>query len=435
MRKFLVAVILLLSLANSAFGQALPSIAVGVLLNDAEAAAENLIQKGFDRLDMTIVRAGYEARTTIFSARQDLESVIDKSADTINEVRQNTVSDVLQLTRALKSDGADIVSDIRAASNEVLSSVTLIVSDGVGSIHIKAPFAEWGDEFFDLRIEGVALSQLLIENFTVDNNDTSYSIVEQDDQRVTIRVPFSSQSLATDISEKKIKFEIRKPRWFEWLRGKIIRKFSTIAVIVPRDIGSVTAVYSAEQTNITRTTRTAVRETRRVQSRVRGIPPRIRRGSWSGSYNFSVAADEKLVNGSVSITPRMNSGCHGSSTRAVLDAENEREFKVNVSIKSDRRAGATCRMNFTVSYSVESSSTIPVERKQNISPLKIGERGVLDAKEISEGVTNLRLAYVDVKSSLFKNGVKRLLPGEKVKGAELQIDQATGYNYVTVKLE
>lgn len=416
------------------------TLAVGALISEAESAADSLIQQGFDRLDQSMVIAGYEAKDTIMTMRTELESVLESSADELDEQRSNIVSDLQILTRTMRQSGREVAQEVRAASAELQSTVTVLVDDSIGSLQI-APDVIVGDaEFISVTLRGVALSQLIIEDFRILGEPAEYEVTHQDDQRVSLRIsagPVRALRSATttgDPIDVPISFIVVKPRWFEFLRGRMERGFTVTFVSVSEQVGVVTAVYAASERIPVDTTRQETRETPRVQASERIFPPEIIRGSWSGPFSFQAASGATIIPESISINLEGKNSCHSSSTRASIASRSDTGFIVNVSVATDRKLGATCKGVLSVSYTERALLDQQVERRESREGIVFGERAVFSAAAIASGLSDVRIAYFEVDSPLFSRRPVRLLPGETSPWAVVEVDPATGYSYVTISL-
>lgn len=416
------------------------ALAVGALISEAESAADSLIQQGFDRLDRSMVIAGYEAKDTIRTMRAELEGVLEAAANELDEQRSRVVADLQLLTRTMRQSGADVAQEVRAASAELQSTITVLVDDSIGSLQIVPDVIVGDAEFIDVTLRGVALSQLDIEDFRLLGEPAEYEVTHQDDQRVSLRIDagpvraLRSESTTGEPIDVPISFIVVKPRWFELLRGRLERGFAVTFVSVPEQVGVVTAVYAASERVAVDTARQETRETPRVQASERVFPPEIRRGSWGGAFSFQAAAGVKIVPESIKINLSPGDGCHGSSTGASIASRSDSGFMVNVSVATDRRLGVTCRGVLSVAYTERAFVDQQVERRDSREGVVFGERAVFSAADIAGGLSDVRIAYFEVDSALFSGGPARLLPGETSSWAAVEVDPATGYSYVTVSL-
>ena len=416
------------------------TLGVGALISEAESAADSLIQQGFDRLDRSMVIAGYEAKDTIRTMRAELEGVLETAADKLDEQRSKVVSDLQLLTRTMRQAGADVVQEVRAASVELQSTLTVLVDDSIGSLQIVPDVIVGDAEFIDVTLRGVALSQLVIEELRLLGKAAEYTVTHQDDQRVTLRINASpvralrSETITGEPLDVPVSFIVVKPRWFEFFRGRLERSFAATFVSVPEEIGVVTAIYVGSERVSVDTVRQETRETPRVQASERLFPPEIRRGSWGGPFSFQAASGAIVVPESISLNLSGGDGCHGSSTAASIASRSDSGFLVNVSVATDRRLGATCRGVLSVSYTERTFVDQQAERRDSREGVVFGERVVFSSADVASGVSDVRIAYYEVDSPLFSGGPARLLPGETSSWAEVEVDPATGYSYVTVSL-
>jgi len=88
----------------------------------------------------------------------------------------------------------------------------------------------------------------------------------------------------------------------------------------------------------------------------------------------------------------------------------------------------------SVSYTERTFVDQQAERRDSREGVVFGERVVFSSADVASGVSDVRIAYYEVDSPLFSGGPARLLPGETSSWAEVEVDPATGYSYVTVSL-
>ncbi len=427
-----------------ATAQSLEGLTVGKIFSQAESAANNLIRYGFNRLDMSIVSAGYQARNTIMTARDQFDGAMDEAADTFDGVRKDTLSGTLQLTRVINESGKDRIEQVRMASNEALSTITILLGSGVGGIQIQPAVIKWGDASLDLKLRGPALSQLKVKDLTVNGKPSNFSFDGQDDNSATLEIPLDLNGDPSGIGEVKILFKVDKPRFLGFIRGNLERSFSTVVPVVPAEVESVTAYYTAQKITVVTETRTAqIRQTKKVQtSKVPDLMGGlfsgdvIKRGEWEGPFTYTLSKDEVLVRNSVK--SRMVNGlggCNNSNMTAKLKDENDHEFIITGHIASDRKLGATCFGKLIVTYKVKTHKTSVIDRHISKSLVAFGEEVLFKSSEISgDGIRDLRLAYIEIKSPLFFGGVKKLLPGESTRWAKLEANPTAGVVIVTVDL-
>lgn len=435
-KTILVAVVIWMASLSASFAQA--NATVGLLIREAEMAAEELINRGFDRLDMSMVQAGYEAQSTVDALRVDLENVLETTADTLDEQRSRLVSDLQLLTRSLSNEASGVVAEVSAATDRLTSTAVVLLDDGIGTLRVSPGLATVGDDYFEVALRGIALSQLSLEDFSVGEKATDVVVVTQDDSEMLLRVAvpegLATMPDANGPAELQVNFSVHKPRWFEFFRGRALRNFATVAVFVPEQIESITAVYSGQVISSETRSRRETRGTPRAQTSVGGFPPRLRRGRWSGQWAISASEGGRIDTSTIRHRWDGNSGCHGSSTRTRLISSSASAFSIGMDIVTDRKVGATCRATAIITFNETFSFNGEGEHAAEQTEIPFGQRAVFSRADVPETLLEPRVAYFEIRSILFDGGMKRLLPNEVTTWATVTADPATGFDFVTVKL-
>jgi len=103
-------------------------LSMAVILNEAESAAEDLIEKGFDRLDQSIIQAGFELRAAVHAARTQYERSLDKTIDKLDQQQRKVVNDISALTRDLENFENKQIKDVLETQEEAVGALYAVIS-------------------------------------------------------------------------------------------------------------------------------------------------------------------------------------------------------------------------------------------------------------------------------------------------------------------
>ena len=186
MKKFFASAAIITSLSPiSLEAQGLEStMAVGSVINQTKDAIEEVIDLAFDRLDMTLLAAAMEARATINSASLQFQDALTTSVDELDTQQRRILEDLNRLNSAAEESLESVAEEFRAGTNQALSDIRLLLSDNVGAVYVSARPALLNSDFFEILVEGTALSNAAMSDFRVATISVEPVIVSQDDGRI-----------------------------------------------------------------------------------------------------------------------------------------------------------------------------------------------------------------------------------------------------------
>ncbi len=417
-----------------------PGLFVGGIIDDTQDAVDELIEEAFDRFDQSLLLAASEARATVNQASLQLAEVMHLTVDQLDGQQRRLVSDLDSLTKkiaqSIASEAADIVTPLR-------QDVRLLLSRSPGYVRLRPGYAVRGDEHIEMTLEGTALSQATIQDFRVNATQVEPNIAIQDDSRVTVRIPLGEGPVSEllslsedegDLVEVPIRFALEECWWWGFFCDEG-RRFSFVGYILPKKVGTVKAVFvgdidTEQKKEVTR----GPFESPRVKSsvKVRGFPPlpSIRYGRRTDTWAVRPDDGWKIdVESARFDFRRLYRSCSSRRSSARWTQQDEHILRVEVTTATDRKINVTCKTTTTITFTQWRSG-----RQRHVyktKPRDIETGGSAEFPLDNEtGLTNGRLAYLVVESSLFRGGKRILKDGHKAGGLRVEYDPATQIAYL-----
>ena len=439
MKKFFASAAIITSLFPiSLEAQGLEStMAVGSVINQTKDAVEEVIDLAFDRLDMTLLAAAMEARATINSASLQFQDALTTSVDELDTQQRRILEDLNTLNSAAEESLESVAEEFRSGTNQALSDIRLLLSDNVGAVYVSARPALLNADFFEIVVEGTALSNAAMSDFRVATISVEPVIVSQDDGRIIYRVPTSALSelaeydIDSDVPvELQVAFSfVEAGRWF-WSSDDI-RPFTTTAIFLPEEIGSVRAVFSVTTSGTERRPQTRGPFTsNRVQSRVKwdGIEAGHRRDIWLASPSEGWRIDLSTAEFRFE---HVNSSCSNSRATAAWTEQTEQILRVTAATSSDRGAGATCRTRTTILFDEWRDTDVEGNFVTDEVTITASDTARV-ALANDPNVRRARLSHIELSSPMFGEGTRIFRIDDLPDGINADYDAAAQAVFVTV---
>lgn len=415
------------------------ALSVGSIIDQSKEAIEDIIELAFDRLDFTLLAAAMEARATINSASTQFQDTLTTSVDELDSQQRRIITDLQSLNSDIEDSITKVSGELRQGTNQAISDIRILLSNNPGAVYVSARPAIIGDEFFEVEISGTALSNARMEDFRVSTISLDPEVIEQDDGKIIYRVSMSALSENEIFAdgggapiELPIAFSFVEESWWPW-SSPDVRPFSTVAVLLPQQIGTARAVFS-----VTSETKESRRQTRgpfdsaRVQSRVRfsGIKAGTRNDTWiaSPSEGWRIDLSPSTLEFSFSL---LNSSCSSSRSRARWVEQTEQLLRVAATTSSDRRAGATCRTRTMINFTEWKSTEVEGDFVTDEEEVFTGDAVLLSLTD-DPSVKRARLSHIEVTSPMFGDGTKIFRINDLPDGILAEYDPAAQSVFLTI---
>lgn len=413
------------------------AMAAGSVINQTKEAIEEVVDLAFDRLDMTLLAAAMEARATVNSASLQFQDALTTSIDEVDSQQRRILEDLNTLNVAAEESLETLAEELKSGTNQALSDIRLLLSDNVGAVYVSARPTLLNADFFEIVVEGTALSNAEMDDFRVATIPVEPMVTSQDDGVIIYRVPMAVLSELPEFNiesnvpvELQVAFSfVEAGRWF-WSSDNV-RPFTTTAIFLPEEIGSVRAVFSVTTSEMERRRQTRGPFTsNRVQSRVKwdGIEAGHRRDIWLASPSEGWRIDLSTAEFRFE---HVNDSCSNSRATAAWTEKTEQILRVTATTSSDRRAGATCRTKTTISFDEWRSTDVEgdfVTDEVNITASDTARVALVN----DANVRRARLSHIEVSSPMFGEGTRIFRIDNLPDGISADYDAAAQAVFVTV---
>lgn len=429
--KKLSLIFVLLSMSSVSYA----NIAVSAVVEQAKEAADDLIAHAFDRLDFTLLQTAVDTRATINEASYNLKDVMGYSIDRLDGQQRRLISDLEQFKKSVSKDAKATLDELREEKNQAVSDLRLLISNYPGAIRIISGHALEGTRYVDFKVYGSALSKVKISNSRLNNRPVIFSIPRQSDTSMIIRVPVSSaisqESLAQSRGkpgEIKMEFEFVEDSWIFFTKK---RKFSDIGYIIPKQIGTATAVYSGEIEKKDYQNWPDLKcSIKPVESSV-GVTGR-KRGKITGKCINEPPSSWRFDTRSANFKLTKNGECSNGKSNASWASKNELKLQVDYHIVSHKgvRSG-TCRSSLVLKSRIWKLKRYPKNVNTPIQKIYANSDNKFNLRpDILRELKGIRLSHIEVRSPFFEQGVKYLRLGDSNGGLSTSYDRAGHISYL-----
>ena len=343
-------------IVNGQISASTPLVAETVesIFSSLSKGVDHLIQRAFERLDLTLLNTAMEARATINAAKTQFDDSFAKSIDQLDGQQRRLIEDLKALNTALHTNISDVTREFRDGINQAMTDVHLLISKNPGAIYVAAKPVVYGDNSFNIEIKGTALSKAQLSTFSISDFPVKPDLVHHDDRRIVYRVKM--EQLKTNHKLRaKLQDSINRPiklrvtlSFLEksWLPATLWRlfgsfqargPFTTTVLILPKMLGEIQAVFSATTTEVIR--RRQIRgpfHSARVRTTIGGFPPRIRRGRRTDIWNASPSDGWKIDPATAKFDFRLLfANCWSRESSATWTEQTEHILRVKVYISAE----------------------------------------------------------------------------------------------------
>lgn len=434
--KFRIAIILICGLMI--FPQTMPSQisasttlateTVGYVFDSLTKGVDRVIQRAFDRLDMTLLNAAMKARAIINAAKTQFDDSLVKSIDQLDGQQRRLIENLKTLNTALHANISDVSKEFREGINHAMTNVRLLVSKNPGAIYVAAKPVIHGDDFFDIEIKGTALSKAQLNKFSVSDSPVKPERVHADDRQIVYRVKMDQVKqldvLKHDVIDKPVELPVTLsflekswfPSWLSRIFGSSQSRgpFSTTALILPKTLGEIRAVFSASKQGIVRRRQTrGPFHSARVKTTIKKhkyLPiPKISRGRRTDIWSATPSDGWKIDPETAEFDFRLLfSSCWSRESTATWIEQTEHILKVRVYISAENLPGKTCKATTNISFEEWRELQVEKEIETSFTSLPAGDTVVL--KLPPGNYKKARLAHIQIRSPLFrkKNQIYRI---------------------------
>jgi len=407
------------------------------VVESAIESVDNLIQKAFDRLDLSLLQAGMEARATIKQAEFSLRDVMDHGVDKLDSQQRKLVSQLQSFKRLIDDDAQKVLREIREEKNSVLSEIRLLVSNHPGAIRIIPKYAIEGTKHIEFQLLGTALSKVKFDKTMLNSRARKFTIVGQSDTQMIIRVPIAAIEMANLMRNAKgkpaeaiVSFEFVEYSWFDLVEADR-RRFSAVAYVMPKKIGTAQATFSGKveeliekRKNITSSTGTF--ESSRTVG-IGSVGAGRKRGK--GVINAMLETDSgwKFRTSSAKFDLRyFKGGCNKRRVSAQFIVKNEHRIALKGNAATHLGHNSVCEVRVTLS-AIQTKRVLK-DHSHSLSTQTISTNHDVKFQMSANNLAvlkNARLDYVKVTSPLFENGTRYIKPGEGIGGLKLEYDPSS----------
>ena len=411
-----------------------PVLAVGSVIQSSMDAIDRVIALALDRLDMTLLSAAMEARAILNASSLQFADAATTSVDELDDQQRRLLSDMQALVKAITSDIHKVAAELLMGQNRALTDIRLIVSDNPGTIYVIAKPALRSDDHIDIRVSGTALSSATLGEMRVLTRAVVPQTVHADDRKIVYRV--SMQDIVdlpvfsddqSDVIELPIAFSYVEESWWPWASDDS-RPFSTTALILPKLLGQVKAVFS---------TSTLGKE-RRTQVRGPFVSPRVKtRLKWTG---IKVGSVDKTWHASPSDGWKIDidtadyeyvllfDQCWGRRSQSSWIEKTEHLLRVWTRTMAEDVPGKTCKSKTTIYFDEWRPDRVDQQTTTDVSPIGEGETVVL---KLTGEHTRARFSHIEVTSPMFGEKSKILRSSNQDLGIVIDYDEPSQSVYVS----
>ena len=415
------------------------------IFNSLTKGVDRVIQRAFDRLDMTLLNAAMEARATINAAKTQFDDSLVKSIDQLDGQQRRLIEDLKTLNTALHANISDVSKEFRDGINQAMTDVHLLISKNPGAIYVAAKPVVIGDDSFEIEIKGTALSQAQLDKFSVSSLPVKPERLHFDDRRITYRIKMDQIKELDELKNviKSVPLPVTLsflekswvPAWLSWLFGSPSPRgpFVATAWILPKTLGEIRAVFSG--TTMKKERRHQTRGpfvSNRVKTNIDGFPPRIRRGARTDIWIASPSDGWKIDLKTKKFEFKLHfAGCWSRRSEASWVEKTEHILRVKAYITAERTPGKTCKADTTISF-VEWRER-PV-RKEIVTPFKKLSAGETVELKLPPGdYKGVRLAHIEIRSPIFRAGKKIYRIKQRTPNFSADYDSVKQSVYFTAK--
>lgn len=396
------------------------NILVSTIIDEATTGIDNIIEKAFSEMDLTLLKAALEARATIDSAADNLEDVVGYTFDRLDNQQKRIVEDLKEFSRMWTSNSTKLLEELRNERYSVSSDIKMLISDEPGAIRIVSGYAIEGENKIEFKLLGTALSNFNPKNVTLSGRKVIHRLIDHDDISVTMRINLDSQLVNNLVrrnngrsAEVQLKFDV-----VEKILGipTNTRKYSSLGYIIPKKLGTATVyfTYSLMLPERSSKKKSAVIKTERAKK------SRTSRSRKSKVREFTIKAKQgwELIPELIKayLERPLESGCSNRNSNAYVIRPNKKEVIIKLKAVTDKGYGSkSCGVSGYATYYEYREVLRRFKNQPKVYPIFVGK----DVNIFMKGNDPL-FQRVRIKSNLSK-GEHDLGSGESIGGIKVNL--------------
>lgn len=386
------------------------------LVSDVFGAAEDsingVIDNGFERLDRSVISFGHELERLMHVVRRNYSGALDESVKTLEGAQKTAIEDIQNIIEAIENAEIEQLSDVLDAQRQTVDKIYGLFSDKAIVTQIEQLSAMEGDANIEVRMTGASLKVDDVESINFNGEKFEPNKVIDSGINSGMNFKFPLPSLDEENTERGVWFlpfnvTFKSCGFLSIIRGCETQNFRHSLLVFPKNLGTVTAVFSGTHDVLERVTQTRGPFTsRRVQTRVRGFG--IRRGARTDIWTAkpTVASDgeglwEIDVQSSRYSFSQNNSGCSNARSRASWHRREPLILQVRASTGSDSHVGATCTTNTSITYDEIRTVDRPLDITLDSTDLVFEGESLLKLPN-SSNLESPQLSHIVITSNLLR---------------------------------
>lgn len=369
MKTFILFLLANLMLITTPKVQAQSIVTVGVVLNELEGTAENILNDAQYVMDTAITNAAVNVLNAIDQFEKAYEDILDKTSDELTEQQQRAFDGLernIELVFLRIKERQDHLDD--SVNSLALHLASVLPGAKIPIItKFSSPIVVEGDENqVTIRFDGILLNNK--DNVLV-IGDKNFGPSEHSDKTLQYVIPSESFNLGEKEKNESALLSVTLiTKYKQFFFFEQIKEYKYLIRIIPNEIATAYVTHLCSETR--RDTRQRREQwTVSSRSRVRTFPPEIERGDVTRAFIAHPSPDYDIDINSVNVGHSGNDSCSEHHSRVQLD--NRTASAVSISCKSvtHREPGVNCHRTCWVSFT--EYQDVETKKEEVLSPVKV----------------------------------------------------------------